>query len=157
MSANRLPVYTLAALSALAIVAGSAAGQDAAAVEAFLRRCEAARPAAIAEAKRDHEKARKAMATAQQGVVNRQLAKAEPLQNGRLGFPSTKAKADAVAAASADAKAAKELLDGLTRGDELPIAKLPGNWKIGDAGRLEFGGLAVIQIVDAENIIAHGR
>ena len=43
-----LPVYTLAALSALAIVAGSVAGQDASAVEAFLRRCEAARPSVAA-------------------------------------------------------------------------------------------------------------
>src|SRR5262245_25297522 len=90
-------VYTLALV---ALTAGQVAGQDAAAIDAFLTACEAYRPRAIVEATRDRDAAQKELAALQQAAVNRQATQPGKLPNGRRVFPTAKAKADAVDAAT---------------------------------------------------------
>src|SRR3954468_7248808 len=153
----RTIIFRVVAAFVLAGLPGILASQEPAAVEAFIQKCEQARPRAVADAKADLEAAKSELAAAQQGTVNRQATRPMKLPNGRTAFPTAKAKADAVATADRKSKAAKERLAVLERPGELFIPALPGNYGVGDVGRLERGAANVLQVIDGSNMLVTGR
>jgi hypothetical protein len=148
----RAIVFTIA-LTLLSAVAVAEESQGD--IDAFLERCEKARPAMIAAAKAKIDAAKNELTLINRATVDRRLVGqvvAPPVPGKPPVFASTRAKADAVADKQKALAAARDRLALLERG-EMPIPSLPAKPNVGDIGRLESGVLAIDEIIDDTNMV----